>query len=275
MAIINVILDYILIFGKFGAPQMGVEGAALASLIAEFCALLYFIIYTVVKIPLHKYELFKFVPINWSLMNRIISISIPTMIQSFLSLGCWFLFFVFVENLGERPLASSNIIRSLYMLINVPIWAFGAAANTLTSQLIGAKRYKEIMPMLWKVSALSTSSLVGLTLIIDCFPVKAIAIYTDNHELVNYSINSLYIVSFASLFFGFAITFFQAISGTGKTIHALYIEIVVISIYMIYVWYFAIYLESSVEVVWTAETVYAVLIGISSYLYMRYYKWHK
>lgn len=275
MAIINVVLDYILIFGKFGAPQMGVEGAALASLIAEICALLYFIIYTVVKIPLHKYELFKFVPINWQLMNRIISISIPTMIQSFLSLGCWFLFFVFVENLGERPLASSNIIRSLYMLINVPIWAFGAAANTLTSQLIGAQRHKEIMPMLWKVSALSTSSLVALTLIIDCFPIDAIAIYTDNHELVNYSINSLYIVSFASLFFGFAITFFQAISGTGKTIHALYIEIFVISIYMIYVWYFAIYLESSVEVVWTAETVYAFLIGVSSYLYMRYYKWHK
>ena len=273
MAIINVILDYILIFGKFGAPEMGVEGAAIASLTAEICAMIYFICYTIFKLPYKEYELFKFVKIDWSLMKRLVFISIPTMIQSFLSIGCWFLFFIFVESLGERPLASSNIIRSLYMLVNVPIWAFGAAANTLTSQLIGANRNNEVMSMLWKVTKLSTISVIGLTLIIVLIPTQALSIYTDNKELISYSINSLYMVSFASLFFGFGITFFQAISGTGRTMHALILEIVILFFYMSYAWYFAVHLKSDVAIVWTAEPLYAILLGIASYVYMKRGKW--
>jgi putative MATE family efflux protein len=273
MAVINIVLDYILIFGKFGAPAMGVEGAALASLVAEIGALIYFIVYTFTKLPYKEYELFKFVKVNWDLMRRLISISVPTMIQSFLSIGCWFLFFIFVENMGERPLASSNIVRSLYMLVNVPIFAFGAAANTLTSQLIGSNRNKEIMSMLWKVTKLSTVSVIFFSLIMVIFPREALSVYTDNKDLVDYSVSSIYVISIASIFFGFGITFFQAISGTGKTMHALMIEIIVLVFYMSYVWYFAIYLKSDISTVWTSETVYASLLGISSYLYMK--KWEK
>lgn len=273
MAIVNVILDYIFIFGKLGLPAMGVEGAALASFIAEIVALVYFVTYSFTKLPYKEYELFKFAKINWNLMNRLISVSIPTMIQNFLSLGCWFLFFIFVENLGERPLASSNIVRSLYMLVNIPIFAYGAAANTLTSQLIGSERGSEIMPMLWKVAKLSTVSVLAFTLCIVVFPTYALSIYTDNQELINYSVSSIYVVSAASLFFGFGITFFQAISGTGRTMHALKIEAFILILYMSYVWYFAIFLKSDIAVVWTSETVYATLLGITSYAYMRSGKW--
>lgn len=273
MAIVNVILDYVLIFGKFGAPEMGISGAALASFIAEICALIYFVVYTFVKLPYKEYELFKFVKIDWVLMKKLVTVAIPTMIQNFLSVSCWFLFFTFVENLGERPLASSNIVRSLYMLINVPIWAYGAAANTLTSQLIGSKKKDEIMPMLWKVSKLSTLSVVSLTLFIVIFPIAALSIYTDNVELVEYSVSSIYVISAASLFFGVGVTFFQAISGTGKTIHALYVEMAILSFYMLYVWYLTIFLEAEITLVWTAETLYAILLGAGSYLYMR--RWEK
>jgi putative MATE family efflux protein len=273
MAIVNVILDYIFIFGKMGVPAMGIEGAALASFIAEICALVYFVIYSFTKLPYKEYELFKFAKINWDLMKRLISVSIPTMIQNFLSLGCWFLFFIFVENLGERPLASSNIVRSLYMLINIPIFAFGASANTLTSQLIGSKRSDEIMPMLWRVAKLSTVLVLTFTLLIVILPTYALSIYTDNQELINYSVSSIYVISIASIFFGFGMTFFQAISGTGRTMHALKIESFVLVLYMTYVCYFTIYLKSDIAVVWTSETVYAVLLGLTSYLYMRSGKW--
>jgi Na+-driven multidrug efflux pump len=175
--------------------------------------------------------------------------------------------------MGERPLASSNIVRSLYMLVNVPIFAFGAAANTLTSQLIGSNRNKEIMSMLWKVTKLSTVSVIFFSLIMVIFPREALSVYTDNKDLVDYSVSSIYVISIASIFFGFGITFFQAISGTGKTMHALMIEIIVLVFYMSYVWYFAIYLKSDISTVWTSETVYASLLGISSYLYMK--KWEK
>jgi putative MATE family efflux protein len=273
MAIVNITLDYILIFGKFGAPAMGIEGAALASLIAEICAMVFFVGYTLLKLPLKHYNMFRFKIFDFQLLKNLINISIPTMIQSFLSLGCWFIFFIFVENLGERPLASSNIIRSIYMLVGLPVWAYGAAANTLTSQLLGAQRKDEVMPMLWKVVKLSVLSVFVFVCILLLFPFEAISIYTDNKELANYSLISLYVVSGTALIFGFSMTFFQAISGTGNTFKALIIEFFVLSIYVLYSWFLAVYLKLEIHIVWTAEYCYAILLGIVSYLYMRNANW--
>lgn len=276
MAIINITLDYILIFGKLGAPAMGIEGAALASLIAEICASIFFIFYTKIKVPLHKYHLFHFENFKPSLLKKLIKISIPTMIQSFLSLGCWFIFFVFVENLGERPLASSNIIRSIYMLVGLPVWAYGAAANTLTSQLIGAKRTGEILPMLWKVVKLSVSNVFIFVLVVMLIPLQVISIYTDNYELALYSLKSLYVVSGTSLIFGFSITFFQAISGTGNTMKALILESIALILYIVYSWFLTIHLKLDIHLVWTAEYFYAIMLGIVSYTYMKKANWaHK
>ncbi len=273
MAIVNISLDYILIFGKFGIPAMGIAGAAIASMTAEVCASIFFIFYTKVKVPLNKYHLFYFEKFKPALLKSLINISIPTMIQSFLSLGCWLIFFVFVENLGERPLASSNIIRSIYMLVGLPVWAYGAAANTLTSQLIGANKAHEVMPMLWKVVKLSFSNVFIFTLIVMIAPLQAISIYTDNHELALYSLNSLYVVSGTSLIFSFSITFFQAISGTGNTMKALLLESIALILYTIYAWFLAIYLKLDVHIVWTAEYFYAIILGIISYIYMKKANW--
>lgn len=273
MAVINISLDYILIFGKFGAPDMGIEGAALASLISEICAMIFFIIYTVTKVPLHKYHLFHFKTYDFKLLKKLVNISIPTMIQSFLSLGCWFIFFIFVENLGERQLASSNIIRSIYMLVGLPVWAYGAAANTLTSQLLGAKKSQEVMPMLWKVVKLSVFNVLIFVLIVLLIPQQIISIYTDNQELTIYSLKSLYVVSGTSLIFGFSITFFQAISGTGNTMKALLLESVALVLYIGYSWFLAIYLKLEIHLVWTAEYFYAILLGIVSFMYMKKANW--
>lgn len=272
MAIVNILIDYLLIFGKFGLPELGVEGAAIASVCAEIVALIYFTIYTIHKENNKRYHFFKKNSLNLNLLYRLVKISIPTMVQSFLSLACWFLFFIFVENLGERPIASANIVRSLYMLINVPIWAFGAAASTLTSQLIGARRQSEVFPMLRKVAIISTVCVVSSTLMVLLFPSTFLSIYTDNKELISYSINSLFVVGSSSIFFGFSITFFQAVSGTGKTQHAMYIEIAVLLFYTLYAWFLSSQLKLDVAYVWTSEPIYAFLLGISSYLYMRRYR---
>lgn len=57
MALTNVVLDYALIFGHFGLPEMGIKGAAIASVIAEAASLLFFLIYTYITVDLKKYGL--------------------------------------------------------------------------------------------------------------------------------------------------------------------------------------------------------------------------
>ncbi len=273
MAIINIFLDYVLIFGELGFPEMGIKGAALASVIAEVCVLIFFIVYTLRKTPVGKYNLFAFPKIDKDLYTRLLKVSFPMMIQNFLALSCWFVFFLLVEKMGERELAISNIIRSIYVLIMVPVWAFASAANTLVSQVIGDGNPKEVLPVIFrtvKLSFLCVLGLVGISLI---SPELVISIYTDEVGLIAETKPVLYVIFGAALLFPVGITLFQGVSGTGNTFHAMLIEIVVLACYLGGVYVLIEVIQLPISGVWISEYFYAGFLALGSWLYLRYANW--
>ncbi len=257
MAVVNIFLDYALIFGHFGFPQMGVGGAAFASVCAEVSAFLFFIIYTLCVLPLKTYTLFYFHKLEGWLMKSLLRLALPTMFQKLLSFGTWFIFFALVEHMGETPIAVSGIIRSVYMLVMIPVFAFGATANTLTSRLIGEGKQKEVLPTVFKTIR------QGLIAILPVLP------------LATASIPSLLVICCASLAMSFGIPLFEAVSGTGNTSYALILESIVLVAYTFSVWFFASFLGSQVEWVWTSEFTYGALIGLISLAYLKIANWQK
>ncbi|WP_372753145.1 MATE family efflux transporter [Labilibaculum sp.] len=273
MAFINIFLDYVLIFGEWGFPEMGMKGAAIASVIAEACVLIFFLIYTLRKIPMAEYQLFKFVKIDWNLYARLLKVSFPMMIQNFLSLASWFVFFLMVERMGERQLAISNIIRSIYVLMMVPVWSFAAAANTLVSQVIGEGHSEVVLPLIWRIIRLSFVSvlvLVGFCLI---NPEWVISVYTDELSLIAETKPVLYVIFGSTLIFPIAVTFFNGVSGTGNTFHAMLIEILVLVCYLGAVYLLIAVFKLPISWVWTSEYFYAGFLGVSSYFYLKYINW--
>ena len=119
-----------------------------------------------------------------------------------------------IEHMGERPIAITIIVRSVYMLILIPVFGYGATANTLTSRLIGEQRQPEIMSTLRRIVKLSMLSVLPVLLICYIFPHYVLSIYSNSSKLIAASIPSLYVVGLAALSFCFAITFFEAISRT-------------------------------------------------------------
>ena len=157
MALVNVLLDYILIFGKFGMPEMGIKGAAVASVMAEAASLAFFLIYTYAKVDFKKFGLNHWQKIDFSLLGKILSISCFTMIQYFLAMATWFVFFIAIERLGQRELAIANIVRSIYIVMLIPVQALSTTTNSLVSNLIGAGGITHVMCLIWRIARMSFS----------------------------------------------------------------------------------------------------------------------
>jgi putative MATE family efflux protein len=274
LALFNIILDYVLIFGKFGFPEMGIAGAALASVIAEATGVIFLVLYTVARIPNEKYRIFKLHRFSWDDYTRHIRISLPVMGQHFLSMSSWLVFFLLVEKLGERALAVSNIIRSYYVVLMIPIWGLASATSTLVSNLIGQGRNSEIIPLMNKIVRLCFMLVLGLGMLGSLFPRQALMVYTPDQELIRASLDVLYVANIAAVALGVAFIFFNALAGTGKTQVSFIIEMVVITIYLAITYILTEGIQANITMVWTVEIVYGATMAALSRIYLRYGKWH-
>ena len=273
MVTVNVALDYALIFGHWGLPAMGIAGAALASVIAEFISCIVFILYTWFYFNYKPYRLFKFTRLNIKLLYRVLGISWPLMIQFSLSIFVWFVFFLFIEKMGETPLAVSNILRSVYIVLMIPIWGFASATNTLVSQLIGQERSNEVMQLIQKVIMLSMASVMVLGLISIAIPELILRVYTNDLGLITQSLPVLYIVAIAAIGMAGAFVMFNGVSGTGNTKVSFAIEAGTLMVYLLWAYLMTIVFKMSLRWVWCAEILYGILVTLVSLWYLKSCRW--
>jgi len=175
--------------------------------------------------------------------------------------------------MGERALAVSNIIRSFYVVLMIPMWGFSSATNTLVSFVIGEGKSNQVLPIVYKIVKMC---LAGVMLIVSLgfiFPELALKIYTDDKALIAEALPALYVVNISALMLAAAFVFFNAVSGTGKTQVSFIIETLVVLLYIVVTYLLIRAAQGSIAIVWLAETVYALLLGTFSFLYLRYGKW--
>ncbi len=273
MASLNVVLDYLLIFGNYGFPAMGIGGAALASAISEAVAAAYLVIYTLFKRDIKTFHLLTFREMKNEMYRQLIRISSPIVMQNIISMGAWFTFFVFIERLGEHELAISNIVRSNYMILMTPIWGFSSAANTMVSNLIGQSKADQVMPLLKKIMVLSGSAALVLVSFNVVFAKPVLHLTASADMLVNDALISFYIVCFATLIFSISMVMFSGVSGTGDTKAAMILEISNIVIYLTFVYVCAVIIHTPIEVVWCSEVLYWFMMGMFSYYYLISKRW--
>ncbi|MDR3140257.1 MAG: MATE family efflux transporter [Tannerellaceae bacterium] len=273
MAITNIILDYLLIFGHGGFPEMGIEGAAIASVAAEAVSILFFVVYTRFTVDIRKYGLNRFEGFDFKLLKRILSISIFTMMQYFISMSTFLLFFIAVERIGQRELAIANIIRSIYIILFIPVNSLATATNSFVSNAIGAGQTGQVIPIIRKIARISFFIMALCALIICSIPRYVISVYTNDPTLVAGSVASVYVIAGAMLICAVGNIVFNGVSGTGNTRSALLMEVIILIFYTIYIIVIGMYLKMPVHICFTSEIIYYGGLLTLSVFYLKKGNW--
>lgn len=273
MVLSNVVFNYILIFGKFGIPAFGIAGAAMGSVLAEAVSVVFFIAYTRRRVDCARYGLNAMPRFRAKTLRSMLSLSVWTMVQNFLSLATWFIFFLSVEHLGEHALAATNVVRNISGFTFMTITALGSTASTLTSNLMGQGEPGAVMPLLRQTVRLTFGILTPVLILIGLFPSVVMGIFTNDALLMDSARPALYVLLTSYVLTIPAQIYFHAVSATGNTRAALRLELFSLGIYTVYVVVAIFTLRVSLAACWASEFVYSALCFAQAYAYMRRGRW--
>lgn len=276
LIIVNVALNYILVFGKLGFEPMGIAGSALASTIAEIVAFIIFILYMIWDKTNRKYDLLALKTLEKKDVNNMFRISIPIVFQSILSIGSWFLFFSFIENVGQEELEISNILRTVYLILSIPSWGFSAGINTLVSGFIGNKKRQAVIPIILKTAKLNLVITMAIAIPVAIFPEFFLYPIFGREDMSLILMTKPYFLVLLIVLFIFGVggIFFNGLIGTGHTQTALRIQTIFTVFYIVYSYIFIKIHYIDLNWAWAAEIFYWIGITAMSYLYLRTNKWH-
>ena len=273
-ASLNILLDYLLIFGHWGLPAMGFNGAAVASVIAEASGFLVLLL-VLYKTGLKKqYALLTTYKYDKTTTKEIIRISTPLIVQYVISVTTWLVFFIFIEALHDQTAkAISNTMRNVFGLTGVFVWAFAGTCNVMVSNLMGQRREDKVIDAINSITIWSFALCAFMCLLINIFPGVFFGLFGQGAAFVAEGIPVIRMVSTGLLLMSIANIWLNGVTGTGKTKVNLLIEIIAISGYLIYTWIFMKVHYISLTIAWSNELIYWSIIFTLSFLFIKSGKW--
>ncbi len=223
-AIINIILDPILIFGLFGFPKLGIAGAAIATVIGQIIAMLLAIYYNVSKNDEIKIKIKGFKP-NFKTIKKIYSVGIPSIIMgsigSVMTFGMNKILMVFTST----ATAVFGVYFKLQSFVFMPVFGINNGMVPIVSYNFGA-RNKERMIDTMKISIIYAVCImiIGFT-IIQIYSDKLLSIFNASKSMIDIGIPALKIISLSFLFAGFCIIVGSVFQALGEGVLSMIVSI--------------------------------------------------
>lgn len=268
--VLNGVLDYALIFGVWGFPRWGIQGAAVATVIATAAmTLIYFILYLLPHN--HKqYQTRSTYALDWDMMKRLIRFGVPSGVQWCLGIASFTVFVFLIGKIGMVELAASNIVIAINSLSFMPVVGAGIAASTLVGQYIGRKDYDSAEKSAYTAFYAVEIYMLFLAVIFFVFPEQLMRLFQGNYpaaavpfeDIIQYGATVLLFVAVYQIFDAMFITFAGALRGAGDTVFAMWAEIVCAWCFFVPGIYVILFLlQVGVIYAWLWSSLYITLIA--------------
>jgi len=269
----NIVLDYLLIFGKAGFPQLGIQGAAIASSIALGLGTVYYL--TIVALPSYRAEFGAYrhpwIAPQW--LAPMVRLSLPILAQRILSNGAWAIFFTIVARIGTIELAATNVIRSVIHLSIMIAVGLGIASAALIGQNLGAGKPEHAERLAWESARLATYAMVVVGAIFILIPGLVYRIYTSDPTVIATGRVPLILLGFVQIFVGIALVFSQSLQGAGNTRYVMLVEFACVCVYLPTVYGLGLHTSLGLVGAWTGEYIYWLVLAAAMFWKFRQGTW--
>ncbi|MCM8785628.1 MAG: MATE family efflux transporter [Candidatus Omnitrophica bacterium] len=277
---LNLILDYILIFGKFGFPQMGIKGAGIATVISGYISLLiYLILFFDRNNRIFGTLNFK---LNVEIFKRLLKYGVPNGIQFFLDIFVWTIFLLVIGRQGVIPLSSSNIAFNINTIAFMPMLGIGTGVSILVGQYIGREEPEigeKITYIGFWITFIYMCSIALSYVVFPEFYIKFFKpkVYTaDFNKVKDLTIILLKFVAFYSIFDTMNVIFLSGLRGAGDTKFIMFVFVLSsIFIFLVPLYICTFIFNHGIFVSWTIATLYVILIGFIFFIRFHKGNWKK
>lgn len=257
VVLLNILLNYILIFGKWGFPRMEVAGAALASTLSVIAGTFYILVCAWCDKVFKEHPFFRRRNFHWKVVWEIAYYSFPKGARMFFFFGAFLVFFKFVgmtETLPEKVaavLAATNILITILSFSFMPGVGIGIAGATLVGQTLGAGKFTAARHYGWASTRFGVlfMGLAGLLYII--FPREIISFFSKDPLVIEQGYWPLIILGAVQGFNGVGSVLSQCLEGAGATHWVLAAELIIYWLVLLPLTYLcAIYLGWGLTAAW-------------------------
>jgi len=263
------VLDYALIFGRWGFPELGIVGAGIATVAAGAFSFFLFLAILAGGNTNRSYHTMKGWRFDRDLFVRLLRYGFPSGVQFFLEIAGFTGFVLVVGRLGTASLAATNIAFNINTLAFMPMIGFGIAISVLVGQYLGSDRPGLAQAATYSDFHLTLAYMIAIAAAYVLVPDIFVAPFAHNAdpqsfgEIYGYAVILLRFVAVYSLFDAMNIIFCSAIKGAGDTRYVMFVT-VLLSVFVLIVPVYLIVevLELGLMLAWVLATAYVTLLGV-------------
>ncbi len=272
--LLNIIFNYMFIYGELGMPRMGIAGSAIGSTLATLFDSFFYFIILVQPSYRNKFRNFSNLRVNFDIIKRIYKISVPVAFQNvFILVG--FLSFVAITGIigTEQQAATQTIISTLFISL-LPGFGFGIAAQTLVGNNLGSGKLKMAKLYGYETAKIATYYALFLGIIFILLPKAMLSIITTDNTILEIAKPALRVAGFAQIFYATGVVLGNGLQAAGKTLFVMLSEVITnLFVFVPLAYFLGVYLNLGLTWAWAALPAYIILYSGIIFIKFKYSKW--